>query len=165
MALVALGLEEGEEAFAKLGARAHAADCTSRTFGAITCHSLRVTPWGNPPGFPGPLPRASRTGASRRGGGGECLQRSRSARGAAPRLRLSAVLARDLVADLLQGATDQARHVHLRDPDLLRDLRLRESLGEAEVEDRALALVEHPEPRREHRSILRNLVLRLLGAE
>ena len=55
--------------------------------------------------------------------------------------------------------------MHLRDPDLLRDLRLRQPVEEAEVEDPPLALVEHAEAGREHGAVLRDLVLVLLGAE
>jgi len=55
--------------------------------------------------------------------------------------------------------------VHLRDPDLLRDLRLRQPVEEAELEDRPLALVQRLEPRREHGTVLRDLVLVLLGPE
>ena len=79
--------------------------------------------------------------------------------------RLLASVVPDLVPDPLEGAADQPRHVHLRDPDLLRDLRLRQPLEEAQVEDQPLALVQRPEARREHRAILRHLVLRLLGPE
>src|SRR5579883_1238944 len=68
------------------------------------------------------------------------------------------LVGRDLLADLLERAADQARDVHLRDPDLLGDLRLCQALEEAEVEDRALAVVERPEARREHGAVLRDLV-------
>src|SRR5919197_2203222 len=71
----------------------------------------------------------------------------------------------DLLADLLERAPDQPRHVHLRDPDPLRDLRLRQALEEAEVEDRPLALVERLETRLEHGPLLRDLVARLLRAD
>src|SRR5712691_7631386 len=71
----------------------------------------------------------------------------------------------DLVADLLERAADQPRHVHLRDPDLLRDLRLGQALEEAQVQDPALALVEDAEARREHGPVLGDLVLVLLGAD
>src|SRR3954454_4321251 len=71
----------------------------------------------------------------------------------------------DLLADLLERAPDEPRHVHLRDADLLRDLRLREPLEEAEVQDAPLALVEHLEPWRQHRAVLRHLVLVLHVAE
>src|SRR3954470_12758083 len=71
----------------------------------------------------------------------------------------------DLVPDLLERAADQPRHVHLRDPDLLRDLRLGQPLEEPQVQDHALALVEHLEPRRQHRAILGHLVLVLDLAE
>ena len=81
----------------------------------------------------------------------------------APGLEL--LVRRDLVADLLQRPPDQARDVHLRDPDLLCDLALRQPVEEAQVEDPALALVEHAEAGREHGAILRDRVLVLLGAE
>src|SRR5207249_6207204 len=55
--------------------------------------------------------------------------------------------------------------VHLRDADLLGDLRLRQPLEEAQVQDATFALVERPEARREHRAVLRDLVLMLLRAE
>src|SRR4051794_29225978 len=60
------------------------------------------------------------------------------------------LLGGDLLANLLQRAPDQPRDVHLRDADLLRDLRLRQPLEEAQVKDPALALVEHAEARRQH---------------
>ena len=59
---------------------------------------------------------------------------------------LCRLLGRDLVADLLERAADQARDMHLRDPDLLGDLGLCQPLEEAEVQDPALALVEDTEP-------------------
>src|SRR5439155_670251 len=65
----------------------------------------------------------------------------------------------------LERAADQPRDVHLRDPDLLRDLRLGQPLEEAQVKDRALALVEDAETRLEDGSVLGDLVLVLLGAE
>src|SRR5436305_4724766 len=71
----------------------------------------------------------------------------------------------DLLADLLERAPDQTRHVHLRDPDLLRDLRLRQPFEEAQVQDLALALVEDAEARREHGAILGHLVLVLVAAD
>src|SRR5919204_24393 len=55
--------------------------------------------------------------------------------------------------------------MHLRDADLLRDLRLRQSFEEAEVQDPAFALVEHSEAGCEHGAILGYLVLVLLGAD
>ena len=55
--------------------------------------------------------------------------------------------------------------MHLRDPDLLRDLRLRQPLEEAQVEDLALALVEVAEARLEHGPVLGDLVLVLLAAD
>src|SRR5712691_5661801 len=74
-------------------------------------------------------------------------------------------LRRDLLADLLERTADQAGHVHLRDPDLLRDLRLRQALEEAEMQNLALAVVEDAEARREHCAVLRDFVLVLLGAD
>src|SRR2546430_14838264 len=71
----------------------------------------------------------------------------------------------DLVADLLERASDQARHVHLRDADLLRDLRLGQPVEEAQLEDLSLALVKRLEARGEYGAILRHLVLVLLGAD
>src|ERR687888_668531 len=94
--------------------------------------------------------------------GGRTSSRRRSAPSC---LRLDLVLGHDLFADLLERAADQPRHVHLRDADLLRDLRLRQALEEAQVEDLALALVEDPKPGREHCTVLRHLVLVLLGAD
>src|SRR6266581_3086414 len=99
--------------------------------------------------------------------------RSRTARGRTPSrrcsstrgLRLHVLLRRDLLADLLKRAANQARHVHLRDADLLCDLRLRQALEEPEVEDLPLALVEDAESRREHGAILRDLVLVLFRAD
>src|SRR4051812_30216513 len=55
--------------------------------------------------------------------------------------------------------------MHLRDADLLRDLRLGQPLEEAQVKDHPLALVEHAEARLENRAILGDLVLVLLGSE
>src|SRR5918911_1309564 len=75
------------------------------------------------------------------------------------------LLGRDLVADLLQRATDQPRDVHLRDPDLLGDLRLRQPLEEAQVEDLPLAVVQDAEARRQDRTVLRDLVRVLLRAD
>src|SRR5215210_7516396 len=51
------------------------------------------------------------------------------------RFWLVAFLGVDLLADLLQGTADQPRHVHLGDPDLLGDLRLRQPLEEAQVKN------------------------------
>src|SRR5947209_5541927 len=71
----------------------------------------------------------------------------------------------DRLADLLQRAPDEAGDVHLRDADLLRDLRLREAVEEAELKDHPLARIQSAEAGREHRAILGHLVLVLLGAE
>src|SRR3954471_11071863 len=80
-------------------------------------------------------------------------------------LRLHVLLGRDLVADLLQRATDQAGDVHLRDPDLLGDLGLRQAFEEAQVQDLPLTLVQHPESRREDGAVLGDVVLMLLRAD
>ena len=55
--------------------------------------------------------------------------------------------------------------MHLRDPDLLRDLALRQAVEEAQVQDPPLALVEGAEAGSEHGAVLRDRVLVLLGAE
>ena len=55
--------------------------------------------------------------------------------------------------------------MHLRDPDLLRDLGLRQAFEEAEVQDHALPLVEHAKPGCEHRAVLGDVVLVLHGAD
>src|SRR5581483_2102269 len=65
--------------------------------------------------------------------------------------RRARLLGGDLLADLLERAPDQPRDVHLRDPDLRRDLRLRQPVEEPEAQDRALAVVQHPEARRQDR--------------
>src|SRR5438046_2780268 len=75
------------------------------------------------------------------------------------------LLARDFLADLLQRAPDQPRDVHLRDADLLGDLRLRQAVEEPQAEDRPLALVEDAEPGCEDGAVLRDLVLVLLDAD
>src|SRR6476659_7291408 len=79
-----------------------------------------------------------------------------------PALRLDVLFGRDLLADLFERAADQPRDVHLRDSDLLRDLRLRQPFEETQMEDLALALVKDAKPRREHGAILRDVVLVLL---
>src|SRR5205823_5899486 len=71
----------------------------------------------------------------------------------------------DLLADLLERAADQPGHVHLRDPDLLRDLGLRQPLEEAEVENRPFTIVEDAEAGRQDRPVLGDLVLVLLRPE
>ena len=93
---VALRLEESAEARAQLGCALHPWDCRDGGF--------------------------RRPCAPRGSGGGAAAGRRWS--DLAPRCaRLDLVLlGRDLLADLLQRTTDQARHVHLRDADLLRDL-------------------------------------------
>src|SRR5690348_10708825 len=79
--------------------------------------------------------------------------------------RLSRFFVDDLFPDLLEGSPDQPRNVHLRDSDLLGDLRLRQSLEEAEGYELPLAFVEEAETRREVGTILRDLVLVLLRAD
>src|ERR687887_13510 len=51
----------------------------------------------------------------------------------------------DLGADLLERPADQARDVHLRDADLLCDLRLRQAFEEPQVQDAPLPFVERAE--------------------
>src|SRR5918996_3120364 len=75
------------------------------------------------------------------------------------------VVGRDLRADLLERAADEPGDVHLRDSDLLRDLRLRKALEEAQVEDAALAFVERTQPRGEHGAVFAHLVFVLDLAE
>src|SRR6476659_11232920 len=82
-----------------------------------------------------------------------------------PALRLDVLFGRDLLADLFERAADQPRDVHLRDTDLLRDLRLRQPFEEAQVENRPLAVVEDAKTRLEDGAILGHLVFVLLGAE
>src|SRR3954471_17005931 len=76
-----------------------------------------------------------------------------------------AFIDRDLVPDLLERAADEARDVHLRDPDLLCDLGLRQPVEEPELQDVPLALIEDPEAGGEHGAVFRYLVLVLLGAD
>src|SRR5205807_10234416 len=80
-------------------------------------------------------------------------------------LRLHFLLCRDLLADLLERAANQARHVHLRDAHLLCDLRLCQTLEQAKVQDLPLTLVEDAESGREHGTVLRDLVLMLFRAD
>src|SRR5205823_13707853 len=80
-------------------------------------------------------------------------------------LRRDFLVRGDLLADLLQRAPDQPRDVHLRDADLLCDLRLRETFEEAQMQDPPLALVEHPEAGSQHRAVLRHLVLVLVAPD
>src|SRR6266542_2351796 len=116
---------------------------------------------------PGPNPSCRRT-RPRRASRRSCLQYGTAyaeclrARGRAPLLFL---VDRDLLADLLERAADQARDVHLRDAHLLGDLRLGQALEEPQVQDLPLPLVEHPEAGRQHRAVLGDLVLVLLGPE
>src|SRR3954465_4925584 len=77
---------------------------------------------------------------------------SRGARRKGPALpRLSELVdLADGVAQGLERAAQQARDVHLRDPELRRDLRLRQPLLEAEVQDPARAGVEGLQAGAEH---------------
>src|SRR6187402_473055 len=124
MALVALRLEIREKSLAELRCGAHEGDCTSRTSGTILAPAralfVNTIASGRRPGEPSLGRRASAVGGALRRG-----------------LRL---LAPDLLADLLERAPDQPRHVHLRDPHLLSDLRLRQPLEEPQVEDHSLPL-------------------------
>src|SRR5438477_4695854 len=98
--------------------------------------------------------------------GGRAFSRARDAAPAGGFGLVGKLLIRcDLLADLLERAADQPRDVHLRDPHLLRDLRLGQPLEEAQVEDHALALVECAEPGSEHGAVLGYRVLVLLGAD
>src|SRR5262245_52632898 len=76
--------------------------------------------------------------------------------GSSPR---NLVFGGDFFSDRFERSTDKARDVHLRDADLLRDLRLRQPLEESQVENCALAVVENAEAGLEQRAVLRDLVL------
>src|SRR5262249_28790854 len=65
----------------------------------------------------------------------------------------------------LERAANQPRDVHLRDADLRRDLRLRQPLEEAEVQDPPLPVVEHAKARLEHGAVLGHFVHVLLAAD
>src|SRR2546425_4705496 len=88
-----------------------------------------------------------------------------SGAGSATRAHARRLVRGDFRSDLLERAPDQTRDVHLRDADLLRDLRLRQPVEETQLKNLPLALVKRFEPRREHRAIFRHLVLALLGAD
>src|SRR5579864_2825759 len=98
---------------------------------------------------------------SRRTTFGSSCARGRSATRAGARLLVRG----DLLADLLERAANQARDMHLRDPDLLCDLRLRQTVEEPELENHPLAVVERTEAGREHGAVLGDLVLVLLAAD
>ena len=55
------------------------------------------------------------------------------------------------------GAADQPRHLHLRDADALGDLRLRQVLDEAQVQDQAVALGQRLERGGDRRGVLDQL--------
>src|SRR5215218_9966644 len=57
----------------------------------------------------------------------------------------------------LQGAPDQARYVHLGDPDAVGDLGLREVLDEAQVQHDAIARGQRMQRRRDRRAVLDQL--------
>src|SRR5687767_7305971 len=121
---------------------------------------LTLTPTAFPPASTAPatnavsaVPSPRSTGVSLRGSAGGAL------RGRLP------LVVRDLLADLLERPADQPRDVHLRDPDLLSDLALRQPVEEAQVKDSPLALVERAEARREHGAVLGDRVLVLLRPE
>src|ERR1051325_330513 len=91
----------------------------------------------------------------RRQHGRQCRRRPRA--GSAPpggAARLVLLVDRDLLAELLERAADETRDVHLRDADLLGDLRLRQAFEEAQVENRPLARLERAEARREPGGVL-----------
>src|SRR5262249_27920522 len=71
----------------------------------------------------------------------------------------------DRLANLLERASDETGDVHLRDPDLLRDLRLRQAVEEAELQNLPLTLVQGFEAGSKYGAIFRDLVLMFLGAE
>src|SRR4051812_34803992 len=146
--------------------------------------AARARPRRRPPRAPGEhsrrRPPRPRTGGDRRRrrarrptyGRGGCRARriarertTRRRRSPSRGLALRLLLGGDLLADLLERAANQPRDVHLRDAHLLGDLRLRQPFEEAQMQDLSLALVEHTEARREHGTVLRHVVLVLLGPD
>src|SRR5712691_12667854 len=111
-------------------------------------------------GCPGPAAEASR-----RSHYGSAQPSRTSSRLAPCDLRLAVFLGGDLLTDLLERSPDEPRHMHLRDADLLGDLRLRQSFEEAQMENCALSFIEDAEPRREHCAVLRHVVLMLQRAD
>ena len=85
MPFVALRLEEREEAFSQLGARAHGRDCTSRTFGALVFHTRVNFPITITPGRRWAVPLKKPVDFSRRLAASEQARppRTRSPRGSA----------------------------------------------------------------------------------
>src|SRR5918995_6263451 len=77
----------------------------------------------------------------------------------------SAALLGYLGADPLQGAAEDPRDVHLRMADPLGDLRLRQVLDEAELQDQPLALVEVGERPLQRQFVLDQLVAGVLVAD
>ena len=73
--------------------------------------------------------------------------------------------AEQLLAHDAQRLADQARHVHLREPDALGDLRLRQPLLEAHAQDLALARGQPVERGLERGAVLRALELLVLAAD
>src|SRR3954451_21511385 len=71
----------------------------------------------------------------------------------------------ELVAHAIERAPDQPRDVHLRDPDLLGDLRLGEALLEAHAEDLSLALRQAREGGLERGAVVGAVELLVLAAD
>src|SRR5438270_697105 len=69
------------------------------------------------------------------------------------------------LAQARQRAADQPRDLHLRDADALGDLRLRQVLDEAQVQDAPVTLVEHAAQRTQHGDLLRAVQALVLDAE
>src|SRR3954451_12474632 len=67
--------------------------------------------------------------------------------------------------ETVERPSQQARDVHLRDPDLLRDLGLREVLLEAQPQDRALSLGQGAERPAQHLADLHELVAVLVRGD
>src|SRR5450759_935179 len=71
----------------------------------------------------------------------------------------------ELHAHALNRAAQQARYVHLRDPDLIGDLSLREALKEPQQDDAALARRERREDAPQLGALLGSGEARILGSE
>src|SRR5215212_5314907 len=80
-----------------------------------------------------------------------------------PRTFIPEALLREAL--LVKQAADQARDVHLRDPDALRDLGLREVLDETQVQHGAIARRQRGERRRDRGAVLDELVAAVLDAD
>src|SRR5690242_5340304 len=68
-------------------------------------------------------------------------------------------------AKLGERGAYEPRHVHLRDPDLVRDLRLREVLHEAQIQDKPVPLGQRAQLRRQRGGVLGQLVAGVLAAQ